>query len=173
MPVILGLLAAISAIAFFIWRMRAAAEAASEIASAADDVRGKVHYWFFRRNYNKHPLQLIDDPREAAAALMVAVAQDDGVISEAELNEVNRHMRATLMVEDAVATLARARWAVRDVKNLDDCAAKLIPMFRKKLDPRERGELIDMLQGVAGADGAVSEAHRTALTRWRQALQQR
>ena len=170
MPVILGLLGLISAIAFFIWRMKDAADASREIISTADDVRGKVHYWWFRRNYNKHPLQLIDDPREAAVAWMVALAQDDGVVSEAELAEIRTQMVATLGIETPVEMLARARWAVRDLRNLDFCASKLMPLLRRKLGRHERSQLLDMLEAVANADGPADDAHAAALARWRAEL---
>ena len=170
MPIILGLLGVISAIAFFIWRMKNAADATREIVSTADDMRGKVHYWWFRRNYNKHPLQLIEDPREAAVAWMVAMAQDDGVVSEAELAEIRTQMRATLDIDTPVETLARARWAVRDLRNLDSCATRLIPLLRRKLALHERGQLVDMLEAVGSADNGLSEAHAASLTRWRAEL---
>ena len=170
MPVILGLLGLIAAIAIFIWRMKNAADASREIISSADDVRGKVHYWWFRRNYNKHPLQLIDDTREAAVAWMVALAQDDGVVSEAELAEIRTQMVATLGIETPVEMLARARWAVRDLRNLDFCASKLMPLLRRKLGRHERSQLLDMLEAVANADGPADDAHAAALARWRAEL---
>ena len=138
MPVILGFLALLSAAAFFIWRARNAADAAREIASTADDLRGKVHYWWFRRNYNKHPLQLIEDPREAAVAWMVAMAQDDGAISEAELAAIRAQMRQPLEIEKPVEILARARWAVRDLRNLDACVVWLMPLIKRKVGLQER-----------------------------------
>ena len=113
MPVILGFLALLSTVAFFIWRARAAVDASREIAGAADDAIGKIRYWFFRRNYNKHPLQLLDDPREAAVAWMVGLAQDDGAISEKELAVIGIQMRDVLELDNPAETLACARWATR------------------------------------------------------------
>lgn len=167
MPVILGFIALVSAVAFFIWRARNAVDATREIVSAADDMRGKVHYWWFRRNYNKHPLQLIEDPREAAVAWMVALAQDDGALSEAELAAIRAAMRDTLEITTPVEMLARARWATRDLRNLDACAAWLMPLLKRKLGPGERAGFCGILDVVAGADGPASEAHVAAIARWR------
>ena len=167
MPVILGFIALVSGIAFFIWRARNAVDATREIVSTADDMRGKVHYWWFKRNYNKHPLQLIEDPREAAVAWMVALAQDDGALSEAELVAIRATMRDTLEISNPVEMLARARWATRDLRNMDACAVWLMPLMKRKLGRKEQAEFCDMLANVAGADGAVSEAHVQAIARWR------
>ena len=170
MPFILGFLALVSTVAFFIWRARNAMDATNEIVSTADNLIGKLRYWLFRRNYNKHPLQLIDDPRDAATAWMVALAQEDGVISEAELAVIQTQMRSILQIENPVEILTRARWAVRDLRSLDAAAGWLMPLFRKKLGASERAELAGMLEAVAAADGQVNEAHAVAIARWRAEL---
>ena len=172
MPFILGLFALVSTIVFFIWRARNAMDATNEIVSAADSAIGKARYWWFKRNYHKHPLQLIDDPREAATAWMVALAQEDGVISEAELTVIKAQMRHVLMIDNPIEILTRARWAVRDLRSLDAAAGWLMPLFKRKLGPGERAELGGMLEAVAGADGPASEAHAAAITRWRAELEQ-
>ena len=173
MPVILGFLALLSTIAFFIWRARTAVDASREIVGAADDAIGKIRYWFFRRNYNKHPLQMLDDPREAAVAWMVGLAQDDGAISARELAEINVQMRDVLELDNPTEVLARARWATRDVRSVELCARHLTPMLRGKLGDYERGQLLEMLAAVAAADGAVNAEHAAMLERWRAELLRR
>ena len=167
MPVILGFLALLSGLAFFIWRARNAVDASREIVSAADDAVGKVRYWWFKRNYNKHPLQLLDDPREAAVAWMVALAQDDGAISERELAVINSQMKAVLEIDNPAEVLARARWATRSLADVSLCAKHLSPLIRAKLGDYERGQLADMLAAVAQADGETSAEHAALLARWR------
>ena len=40
--------------------------------------------WRWRRKVNVNPIDLIEDPREAAGVIMVAVAQADGRLTAAE-----------------------------------------------------------------------------------------
>jgi uncharacterized tellurite resistance protein B-like protein len=97
-------------------RMQQAANAARDIAEAADDARGFFRRWGWRRKLIKHPLDAVDDPREAATVMMVAAAQSDGSITDREhlaiTAEITKHFGATLSQADQLT--ARARWVVKD-----------------------------------------------------------
>ena len=82
---ILGILAAVlGVLVLILFRMQQAANAARDIVDVADDARSFFRRWGWRRRQVKHPLDTVDDPREAAAVMMVATAQSDGSISERE-----------------------------------------------------------------------------------------
>ena len=78
MHIILGVLAAIGTIVFFVIRARNAANAARDLVGLADDVRGAVKRFGFNRNANRNPLNDLDDPRLAAAGVMAAFARMHG-----------------------------------------------------------------------------------------------
>jgi hypothetical protein len=69
-------------------RLRAAAFAAEEVIGVANDARLFVRRAKWRRKVNADVLAAIDDPREAAAAMMVAVAQHDGLLSDNEQHTI-------------------------------------------------------------------------------------
>jgi len=157
------ILAAIGAVLgvllFILFRMQAAAHAARDIAGAADEARGLFRRWGWRRKFAKHPLETIDDAREAAAAMMVAVAQADGAITEREraaiTSEMMKHFGATQSQGEEL--LARARWLVQDRSDAGEVFRRLIPLIERTLGPTERSDLIGMLSNVADSDGKADE----------------
>lgn len=83
MHIILGLIGLAAAAGFWIWRLRAAAEAGSQVIGAAKDVRAAARRFGFRRRTNVHPVDSIDDARVAAAAILAALVVQDH-LTEAE-----------------------------------------------------------------------------------------
>jgi uncharacterized tellurite resistance protein B-like protein len=150
---ILGAVLGVAALILF--RMQQAANAARDIADAADDARGLFRRWGWRRKQLRNPLDAIDDAREAAAAMMVAVAQSDGSITERErvaiTAEFAKRFGATERQADEL--LARARWLVKDRGDAGEVFRRLTPLILRTCGPTERSDLIEMLQAVLGADG--------------------
>jgi uncharacterized tellurite resistance protein B-like protein len=153
---ILAILGAVVGVALFVlFRMQQAANAARDIADVADDARGLVRRWSWRRKHARHPLDMVDDAREAAAAMMVVVAQSDGGITERErvaiTTEMTRRFGATR--EQADALFARARWLVKDSADASEVFRRLTPLVQRNCGPTERSDLMEMLGAVASADG--------------------
>ena len=138
-----------------LFRMQQAANAARDIADAADGARGFFRRWGWRRKHLKNPLDAIDDAREAAAAMMVVTAQSDGAISERERTTITAEMmkRFGATPKQAEELLARARWLVQDRNEAGEVYRRLTPLIQRTCGPIERSDLIEMLGAVAGADG--------------------
>ena len=132
---ILAILGTVLAVLF---RMQQAANAARDLADAADEARGFFRRWGWRRKHLKHPLDAVDDAREAATVMMVAAAQSDGNITERErlaiVAEVTRRFGAT-----------------------PSQAEELTPLILRTCGPTERSDLVEMLGTVAAADGPSDE----------------
>ena len=154
---VIGAILGVAALVLF--RMQQAASAARDIADAADEARGLFRRWGWRRRQLKSTLDAVDDAREAAAAMMVAVAQSDGSITEREraaiTAEMSRRFGATERQADEL--LARARWLVQDRTDAGEVFRRLTPLIVRTCGPTERSDLIDMLQAVAQADGRSDE----------------
>src|SRR5262245_38196752 len=84
MHILLALLAAAGAIGIILWRLHMATEAARGLTQAAEEAHGLFRRWKWRRKLAQDPLDLIQDRREAAVAMMIAVAQSDGAVTERE-----------------------------------------------------------------------------------------
>lgn len=164
---IIGMLVAFAgAIGVIIWRFSTAATAARDIADAANDVSSLARRWSWFRRVNKHPLDTITDPREAATAMMAAIVQYDGHMTEREriaiIGCVSQTFDAT--AQQAEELLAQARFLVKDVVDPSNCFNRLAPLVEKQLGPNERRDLIAMLTQVAGADGNPSVAVTRSIT---------
>jgi uncharacterized tellurite resistance protein B-like protein len=159
MHILAALGAVLGVLLFVLFRMQQAANAARDVADAADEARGFFRRWAWRRRHAKHPLDTIDDAREAAAAMMVATAQSDGAITEREgqaiAAEMCKHFGAT--PTQAAELLARARWLVKDGADPGEVYRRLTPLILRTCGRPERSDLIEMLRNVANADGRVDE----------------
>jgi uncharacterized tellurite resistance protein B-like protein len=159
MHIIAILGAVLAAVALILFRMQQAAHAARDIADAADEARGLFRRWGWRRKQLRHPLDAVDDAREAAAAMMVAAAQSDGSITECERATITAEMakRFGATERQAQELFARARWLVQDRTDAGEVFRRLTPLIQRTCGATERSDLIEMLGAVAGADGRSDE----------------
>jgi uncharacterized tellurite resistance protein B-like protein len=151
--------AVLGVLVLVLFRMQQAAHAARDIADMANDARGLFRRWRWRRKQVRHPLDTIDDAREAAAAMMVAAAQSDGAMTERERAAITKEMSARFgaTLQQAEALLARARWLVQDRNDAGEVFRRLTPLLLRTCGPVERSDLIEMLGTVAAADGKADE----------------
>ena len=160
MHILSALGAAIGVALFFLWRMQQASNAVRDVASAAGEVQGLFRRWSWRRRANVNPLDMVDDPREAATAMMVVVAQTDGALTGKERGTimalVSEHFGATS--RQAEELLARGRWLVQNSVDASEVFRRLAPSIRKSCNSSEREDLIAMLKTVASAEGPL-DAH--------------
>jgi uncharacterized tellurite resistance protein B-like protein len=172
MGILLGLLAVLGAVGMILWRLNQASGAARELAETAGEVQGFFRRRKWQKKFAGDPLQLIDDPRAAAAAIMAALAQADGAISEAEQAVIVKQMCEKFGAKAPAAEelLAHARWAVRDIVEVDSCVRRLLPVIERTCGPQEREQLIEMLEAVAAANGQPAASERLAVERIKRVL---
>jgi len=172
MHILLALLAVAGVVGIILWRLHMAAEAARGLTQAAEEAHGLFRRWKWRRKLAKDPLDLIQDRREAAVAMMVAIAQSDGAVTERErrtiLAEVVQRFGAT--GQQAEEFLAHGRWIVRDVRDVDRCLQKLAPMIQRTCTAEQVHELLEMLDRVAAAEAPPGTIESQALAKFRRAL---
>src|SRR5262245_8846938 len=159
MHILAAIGAVLGVLIFVLFRMQQAANAARDIADAADDARGLFRRWGWRRKLAKNSLDTVDDAREAAAAMMVATAQSDGGITERERAAITAEMvrRFGATAQQAEELFARARWLVQDRNDAGEVYRRLTPLIKRACGPAERSDLIDMLRAVADADGRTDD----------------
>lgn len=160
MGIVLALLAAFGGVAALLWRLESGSRAARETIGLADDARGFFRRLAWSKRANRNPLDLVEDPREAAAAMMVLVATFDGALSAAEEAAILKEIVATfgMPTNDAGELLARGRWLTKDGGDLGTSLTRLSRIVEAKLSRTERAQLIAMLGRVALADGRESQA---------------
>ena len=158
---IVALLTALAGIVgIVLWRLNQAASAARDVTEAANEVTSLARRFSWWRKTSRNPLDAVVDPREAATAMMVAVAQYDGNLTEREhvaiVSAISQTFGATAKQSEEL--IAQARFLVKDVVDPSNCFNRLAPLMTKQLGPNERGELIEMLNKIANADGAPNDA---------------
>lgn len=172
MAYLMAILGALGAAGVVLWRIKMAADAARDLAETADDARKYVRRtrWKSRRKTGQKAVP--DDPRPAAAAMMTAIAETDGALSEAEresiLNEIST--RFELSAENAEALLAEGRWLSKDAGDLSSFLRRMDPPVRAVCTGQEQRDLIAMLTAVAEAEGEADPIAAQAIETLRRAL---
>jgi len=172
MHILAAIGAVLGVLLLILFRMQQAAHAARDLADAADDARGLFRRWRWRRKQARHPLDTVDDAREAAAAMMVAAAQSDGSITERERAAITAEMVKRFGATQAQAEelFARARWAVQDRTDAGEVFRRLTPLILRTCGVTERTDLIEMLNAVAHVDGRADEVLAHDIIRFSHAL---
>ena len=172
MHVLLSILGIIGSVGVLLWHIRMAGDAANEMAEAGNDARLFFRRLSWRRKANFDPLKTISDPREAAAAMMVAVAQYDGATTQDEetliLQLMAHHFEIASPETDEQLSLAR--WRSRDATNLSQFLRRLTPAIKQHCTPIERRDLIGMLLAVASVHGEPGQVEFDAIAKLRRRL---
>jgi len=166
MAFVLAILGAIGAAAVVLWRLKMAADATRDIVEAAGDARKFVRRTRWKSHQNAAKTEVPDDPRAAAAAMMTAVAEADGALTETErkaiLGEITTRFELEPKPSDEL--LAYGRWISRNAGDLAAFLRRMSPPVRTGCTEQERHDLLDMLTAVAKADGPADEIATTAIT---------
>jgi hypothetical protein len=166
MPVILGLIGIITAAYFIIMRARTAAELTSDLRDVASDVKAAARRFGFRRRGNQHPVESIDDPKLAIAAIATAfIALDDLPTSDTRAAlDVNLRKHLRVGAEEAREIAILGHWFVENCNG----ATAAIPRLSKRLHTLDKGAsfgtLMEIIQGtLKAADKTLSQRQGEAL----------
>ena len=167
MHILLAIVGALGAVGVLLWRMQMAANATRDIVSTAHDAGRFFRRWSWFRKANANPLDLIEDPREAAAAMMVAAAQYDGALSAREEEAILEQMRAHFGTDERTAAdlLARGRWLAKSTADLGQTFHRASAIIRSRCTREEQQSLIEMLRAVAAADGRTEGVVKVEIDR--------
>lgn len=157
MHIIAAIFAIVSAILVWQWRVQRAAELARDLEGAARTAANLPRRFAFKRRSGKKGLDLVDEPMEAAAVLMVELARTDGLLSRdsREVIETLCREEFSLQAEDADALIAHAQWLVREAP-VSDAVFRRMSRFllnHRDIGPEQIVDLDGMLVAVSEADG--------------------
>jgi uncharacterized tellurite resistance protein B-like protein len=164
MGIIAALLGAMAAVGVLLWRIQIASEAARNATEAVGEAQGLFRRLMWWRKASRNQLELVTDPREAAAAMLVAIAQYDGALTADEEALIKDEMRQAFEAneKETEELFVRGRWLTRDA-GVDPAQTlrRLAPAVEKALAEEERRELLTMLRMAAGLGSAsTSVPHR-------------
>jgi hypothetical protein len=166
MPFIIALVGIIITAYFWANRARDAGNMARDIADMAGDVKLAARRFGFARRADVHPVESIEDPDIAAAAIADAFVSLDDLPSKDQQTHMMDQLRRVLNVDAATAQelLVLGTWLV------NECGGPLQAVTRitKKLYRMEGSSALtpleDILTGIKDADGSdLSLRQREAL----------
>lgn len=166
MPIVLALIAALGGAYIWYIRAKSAAQMTSELADVASDVMAAARRFGFRRRLNLHPVESIDEPNLAIAALAVAYLELDGLpTAEARmalLHSMQSHTWQNLT--QAEESLILGRWLVNESQG-PQMAVQRLARRLVKLDRKDSFEpLMAVLKDISAANGGrVTDRQREAL----------
>ena len=111
MPVFLAILAAAGGLIFWMMRARNAAHAAQELVDMAGDLASAARRFGFRRQSNRHPVDVLEEPDVAVAGLGMAMTELGGLPSQEQQNalliSLQHHLRHDLQKAQEAQVLGR------------------------------------------------------------------
>jgi uncharacterized tellurite resistance protein B-like protein len=166
MPFLVLLVGAFVGAAVWYFRMRGP-DAVGDVFDAAGHVKGAYNRNKFRRKVEGATLAGIDDPRLAAAIMLVSLAEAGSGLSEAQEKAIVAWLRDDVDYDNPAEAITFAKWAAREVLDPNEVARRLAPLWRDRLDITEKHELLALVARVVGMQGEPDPGQTVAIRRLR------
>lgn len=168
MPAVIAILGALAAVYFFFIRARNAKDMAQEVLGTADDVLTTVinapRRIRFRRQTNQHPVEGVDDPRLAVAALAEAFIELDDLPTAEQRKMLMVQLRAVLKADqvEAEEMAVLGRWLVAQCNGASEAVTRIGRRLYKLDQGQSLEQLTTILTAITG-DNGLSDHQREAL----------
>lgn len=158
MQILLGILTVITFVSVWAWRLRMARDAARKGMDLARNAASAPRKLSFKYKGGRGGLALIDDPREAAAIMMMEVARArGGPLTDRQADMIEAECRDAFSMNEVQAEelVAHAAWVTNDAPKPQDVMNKLSRTIvsSSQLGPKEIVDLDGMLVAVSEAEG--------------------
>ncbi|MGI9378515.1 MAG: hypothetical protein ACR2OW_02605 [Methyloligellaceae bacterium] len=144
MHILISLLSVIGTVAFIVWRLRLASDMAHDIVGFADDVYkfGRRKRWQFK--VHKPQKTLVEDPREAIAALYHYVLHfhDLSHRRSAEIVASALNKQFHLDNPETRALVARGQWHVHQYTNANKFIRDFTRIARREFSEADREQFV-------------------------------
>ncbi len=171
MHIILLLIGIVTAISVWQWRTQRAREVADELGTIAATAANLPRRLAFKRKSGKRGLDLVEEPREAAAVMMYQIARARG-----EVSAESRQVMSELMIDefsigedDANALITHAAFILREGPVADAVMTRMtkVILASPSIGPKEIVDLDGLLVAVSEADGAPTHDQLMLLQTYR------
>ena len=166
MPILVGLLAIAAGVYFWILRTRNAALMAGDLADMAQDVLGAARRFGFRRRANIHPVDSLDDPNLATAALGIGFLELGGLPLAEQLDALTRSLQLNLAQShnQAKEAMILGRWLIGECGGPQPGIDRLARRLWKLNAMTAFQPLMAVLKDIVSAgDTAISPRQKEAL----------
>lgn len=172
MHIIAMIIGFVGFIAVWYWRLKMLSGVAKDGIKAAETVANLPRKMAFKRKTGKGGLQVVEDPREAAAILMLEIAQARGALTEKQdasiRGEIMHHFEFD--EADAESLIAQASWLSRDAAAPHVIMSKMTDFVQNSagMGRKEMVDLDGMLVTVSEAEGSPTPEQLDLLEIFRQ-----
>ncbi|WGW03276.1 hypothetical protein [Tropicibacter oceani] len=166
MPFIIAALGALAAFYFFVIRARNAQHMASEVLDAANDVRLAARRFGFRRQANVHPVETIEEPGIAIAALGNAFVELDDLPSKDQRDAlvIALAKHGQMPSDEAQELTVLGRWLMNECGSPDQAVPRLARKLYKLQGADGFTPLLETVQAIVKAgSGTLSGKQKEAL----------
>lgn len=164
MPIILAVIGAATAFYFLVIRARNAAEIATDMMDMANDVRLAARRFGFTRRKNLHPVESIEDPNLAIAAIALSFLEFDDLPTQDQRDAMLIHTQSILGVskKDAEEMIVLGRWFMTECGGPDAAISRISRKLQRLDETAGFGPLMNLIKAIAPTEG-LSEKQREAL----------
>ncbi len=163
MPFLIALIGIIGAAYYWTNRARNARDMAGEVMDMANDVRLAARRFGFKRQTNLHPVESIEDPRLAIAAIATSFLELDDLPTAEDRKLLTVQLRSKLRADadEAQEMEVLGRWFMTECGGAEPAIARLSRKLYKLGGAEQMEPLMAVLKGSATSD--LSEKQRDAL----------
>jgi uncharacterized membrane protein len=167
MPYIVAILGLLAGAYFWMNRARAASNAAQDLVGSAQDVLSAARRFGFRRRYNEHPVDSLQDADVAIAAAALAFLDLSGLPTAEQMNALEGSLQSNLGHDRAKAEEAMilGRWLVTECGSADAALKRLTRRLVKLEGAKALQPFMLVVKDVAasGRGGDLSTQQKEAL----------
>ena len=163
MHIIIGIIGLATAAFFLILRARRGAEVATEMMDVGRDVASAARRFGFRRRYNQHPVDSVEEPNLAIAALATAFIALDDLPTADDRKRLDIALRKHLDLDASGAQEIEVlgQWLVSECSGAEPAVPRLAKRLNRLDSGASFGTLMEVIQTAARTP--LSQRQTTAL----------
>lgn len=160
MHIIIGLLTAVAGLIWALYRLQ---------NSGVDLNAFNPFYWLRRKKWEAKvgtkPLHRLDNPMEAAAVLMVAMAELDGVVTRDIKTEILTLFTNEFEIseKEAVELYATSSYLLKDASYIPAEVRLILAPSKQKYQPTQKELLLKMLTQISTMEGEANQTQMELL----------
>lgn len=165
MPFILGAIAILGTIFYYVMMARNAASMSSDVMDVASDVMAAARRLGFRRNKALHPVESLEDPKTAIASIGLAFLDANGLPSSDDHKALEVALRKHLDIDGTYATeaLVLGRWINTQCGTFDAAITRVGKRLFKLGGKQNFDPMMAVLDDLSGRQDSLSERQLESL----------
>lgn len=167
MHIVIGILATIAGVLFYLSRI---SKSAGDLADAANEIGNLPRKLRHRKKAGKRGLDLIEDPIEAASVLMISVARMDrlGRVSDTQSKAIASELIRNMQLDRDYAEdlIIQMRSITQYLNQPDSTLFPMVNILRGRIDKKDAQDLVAMLQRIAETEEPISADQKDFIHRF-------